>query len=623
MRRTEEISLPLAEGVVVMRPEAALLSWPNHGGRLDVGRFCFLKRNTAPRRIEDQSFDCLDDRRIKAVRRLIEHFSEATDLGLSPWTLRGRYVDLNRFVAWADERCRHGVLCNRDETEAALKVYGDELRELASQSQLNRNSVATTHRNLRSLLSGFFGADDFGADVKWVRSSTKHTVPTEVPDAEPLATLFAWADAAFSSISSHVLESKPYPFSIATSLGQTVLVVPHGLTVGRRPEKRPRGLLGWNLETGEIRSYEELCDQFKAQGRKKFRQNAYNTRKAAVVHLEAANQTGSALRRVHALTAALAFAVLFLAETGINVAQLVEMKWSTELSDSLASASVVRQRFRQVKYRAGGKEIGFNVSIAFMPKLKTYFELREYLVQNSPIDALFVGRGTGRGDKIVALVEEFLTQFYERLEAFGVSLPRLTARQLRTAKQDWAMSNHDPAVAAELMGTTLATAIRAYSNGTASAQRAEFGALFASIEKVILGAGEQLPPGSIEGALGACVEFQHPEAISAEATVIPDCKSSEGCLFCDKYKVHADETDARKLLSCRHCLRLTAHHAQDVDRYERTFGPVLRRIDFILDEMRRRDSALVARIEEEVDVKGNFDLFWASKLEMLIELGIA
>jgi integrase len=622
-RRTEEIALPLAGGIVVMHPEAALLCWSNYGDRADVGRFCFLKRDTSPGRLEDQSFDSLNDERIKAVRRLIEYFSEATELGLRPNTLHARYRDLNRFVNWADERGHHGVLCDRDETETALRAYGDEQRELASQSQLNRNTVAGAQRNLKITLCGFFGDDHFGADIKRLRFSRKHVVPTEVPDAESLALLIAWADAVFSSISSHVLEFKPYPFPIVTSLGETVHVVPHASSASRRDGESSRGLVAWNLETGEIRSYKELCERVKAQGRKCFRQNAYNVRRTAAGHLEAANKRHSALRREHALTAALAFAALFLAETGINVAPLQAMKWSPELSESLESASVVRQKFRAVKYRAGGKEIGFTVSIAFMHKLKTYLELRKYLVQGSPFNALFVGRGLGSGDETVALSSEFLVQFYARLEGFGVTLPRVTARQLRAAKQDWAMSNHDPAVAAELMGTTLETAIRAYSNGTASAQRAEFGALFASIEKTILGAEEPLPPGSIEGALGACVDFQHPEPISPEAPVKPDCKSSEGCLFCDKYKAHADETDVRKLLSCRHCVRLTCHHARDVEQYERTFGPVLRRVDFILDEVRKRDSALVVRLEKDVDVEGNLDPFWASKLEMLIELGIA
>jgi integrase len=622
-RRIEELTLPLAEGIAILHPEAALLCWSNYGDRADVGRFCFLKRDTSSKRLEDQRFDSLDDERIKAVRRLIEYFSEATELGSSPNTLHARYRDLNRFVNWADERGHHGVLCDRDETETALGVYGDEQRELASQSQLNRNTVASAQLNLKVTLCGFFGDDHFGADIKQLRFSRKHVVPTEVPDAESLALLIAWADAVFSSISSHVLEFKPYPFPIVTPFGETILVVPHASCVSRRDGESSRGLVAWNLETGEIRSYKELWERFKAQGRKKFRQNAYNVRKTAAGHLEAANKMHSTLRREHALTAALAFAALFLAETGINLTQLLAMKWSPELSESLESASVVRQKFRAVKYRAGGKEIGFTVSIAFMQRLRTYLELRKYLVQGSPLDALFVARGLGSGDETVALSSEFLVQFYVRLEVFGVTLPRVTARQLRAAKQDWAMSNHDPAVAAELMGTTLETAIRAYSNGTASAQRAEFGALFASIEKTILGAEEPLPPGSIKGALGACVDFQHPEPISPEAPVKPDCKSSEGCLFCDKYKAHADEPDVRKLLSCRHCVRLTSHHARDVEQYERTFGPVLRRVDFILDEVRKRDSALVARIEKDVDVEGNLDPFWASKLEMLIELGIA
>ncbi|MFM0327875.1 integrase [Caballeronia glebae] len=623
MRSIEEITLPLAEGIVILHPETALLCWSNFGDRADVGRFCFLKRDMSPTRVEDQTFDSLDGERVKAVRRLIEYFSEATELGLRASTLHARYRDLNRFLNWADERGLHSVLCDRDETEIALGAYGDEQRELASQSQLNRNTVASAQRNLQKTLSGFFEEDDFGSDIKRMRFSRKHVVPTQVPDEESLALLIAWADGLFASISSHILEFKPYPFPITTPLGETIHVVPHAFCASRREANRNHGLRGWNLETGEMRSYKEMSELFKAQGQKSFRQNAHKVRKTAEGHLEAANMRHSALRREHALTAALSFAALFLAETGINVAPFLDMKWSSELSGSLESPSVVRQNFREVKYRAGGKEFGFTVSVAFMPKLKTYLELRKYLVQDSPLDALFVARGPGSGDETVALTSYFLTQFYERLEVFGVTLPRVTPRQLRAAKQDWAMSNYDPAVAAELMGTTLETAIRAYSNGTASAQRAEFGALFASIEKTILDAEEPLPPGSIEGALGACVDFQHPEPISPEAPVKPNCKSSEGCLFCDKYKAHADETDVRKLLSCRHCVRVTCHHARDVEQYERTFGPVLRRVDFILDEVRKRDSALVEQIEKDVDVEGNLDPFWASKLEMLIELGIA
>ncbi|SAL06682.1 hypothetical protein AWB78_08189 [Caballeronia calidae] len=75
--------------------------------------------------------------------------------------------------------------------------------------------------------------------------------------------------------------------------------------------------------------------------------------------------------------AASCFVALFLAETGINLAQLLAMKWSPELATSLQDASVARQKFREVKYRAGGREITFTVWLGFMPKLRAYLALRE------------------------------------------------------------------------------------------------------------------------------------------------------------------------------------------------------------------------------------------------------
>ncbi len=454
-----------------------------------------------------------------------------------------------------------------------------------------------------------------------MRSLRKHVVPTEVPDSERQALLIASADAVFSSISSNVLEFKSYPFSIVTSLGETVHVIPRSNGTSRRNAENSRGLIAWNLQSGELRSREELYERFVADGTKSPIGKANKVLRVASELLKEANLSAqSAFRREHAVTAAYAFAALFLAETGINLSQLQGMKWSPELSESVQSPSVVRQKFREVKYRAGGVEIAFKVSVGFMPKLKTYLKLREYLVQDASLDELFIGRG--RSNETVGLSPDFLNQLYERLEFFGVVLPRVTARQWRAAKQDWAISNHGPVVAAKLLGHSLETAIRAYSNGTDSAHKAEMGAFLASVEKTVLRANETVP-GSIKSAVGACVDFKKPEPIAPSVQVKPDCRSSEGCLFCDRYRVHADATDVRKLFSCRYCVRLACNRADSVDQYDSSFGAVLRRLDFLLEELRKRDSALVARIEEDVEVMGNLDPFWAGKLEQLFELGMA
>jgi hypothetical protein len=90
-----------------------------------------------------------------------------------------------------------------------------------------------------------------------------------------------------------------------------------------------------------------------------------------------------------------------------------------------------------------------------------------------------------------------------------------------------------------------------------------------------------------------------------------------------QYRVHADAADIRKLLSCRHCVRLVGGRADSIEQYDRSFGAVLRRVDFLLDELRKRDAALVEQIEQDVDIAGNLDSFWSARLDQLYELGVA
>lgn len=220
------------------------------------------------------------------------------------------------------------------------------------------------------------------------------------------------------------------------------------------------------------------------------------------------------------------------------------------------------------------------------------------------------------------LPSQFLARLYDRLDTLGIVLPRISAREWRAAKQDWAVSNHGPVVAAKLMGHSLDTALRSYSNGTDAAHKAEMGAFLASVEKTVLKPGND-PAGSIKSAVGVCIEFHKPAPIAASVTVQPDCRSTEGCLFCDQYRVHADAADIRKLLSCRHCVRLVSGRADSIKQYDRSFGAVLRRVDFLLDELRKRDATLVYQIEQEVDINGNLDAFWSAKLDQLYELGVA
>ncbi|WP_137960314.1 integrase [Burkholderia sp. 4M9327F10] len=622
-RQYDEVRMPLAEGTTLLHPERALLKWEGINNRSDIGQICYLTRDTSSPQRTRRTFDhtSFSSERTKVVRLLMTQLSERITLGaMRPNTI---YIALRvvlDFVNWADRQGLHQVLCDEQATAEAVHDYFREKREQVALGNLNRNSVGHNQRNLLSTLREFFRNDDFCADVRVLRHQQHASVPTAVPDAEAQAALLAWADALFSSISTLVLDFKPYPVRVTTARGESLCLVPH--THDRSEGDDSHGLLGWNLETGQPRAREELTTRM--AGAKNPRQRSWAIARLTAKHLAAANEdTQSPIRRSHASMAALCFAALFLAETGVNLAQLLAMKWSPELAASLQVASAVRQKFREIKYRSGGRDVTFTVSLGFMPKLKAYLALREYLVQDADCDTLFIVVGHyAQLRRLMDLPSQFLARLYDRLDTLGIVLPRISAREWRAAKQDWAVSNHGPVVAAKLMGHSLDTALRSYSNGTDAAHKAEMGAFLASVEKTVLKPGND-PAGSIKSAVGVCIEFHKPAPIAASVTVQPDCRSTEGCLFCDQYRVHADAADIRKLLSCRHCVRLVSGRADSIKQYDRSFGAVLRRVDFLLDELRKRDATLVYQIEQEVDINGNLDAFWSAKLDQLYELGVA
>ena len=606
----------------MLHPEKALLKWKGVPIRVDIGQICYLRRNTSHSSRKHHTFDVasLNAQRVHAVRNLVSQLSDLQRIGgARSHTVREEAYLLVKFVNWADSRGLHQVLCDQQETERALVEYFKALRELVSQSKLRRNSAAGKQKFLRLCLASDFVSEAFVQNAPRMRTRSSEYQPTEVPDQGRQGALISWCDALFSTISRQILDFGPYPFAVTENSGSTIWMLP---TFHRRSAAgNARGInTAWDADTGELLIFEQLSDLFALRGQRFPRSVAGKLRRKAVVTLEETNSNRFAgIRLVHAALAAYCFATLFLAETGINLAQLLDMEWSPELVESLRSPSIVRQKFREIKYRAGGREVFFQVSLGFLPKLRTYLELREYLLQEAECTKLFVT--LDRADSPAGLSDGFLKYLYLRLEALGVTLRRVSARQWRAAKQDWVVRNHGPVTAAKIMGHTLETALKAYSNGTDAAHKAEMGAFLASVEKTIVRAGAREQ--GIGSAVGACVDFHHPEAIAAGVAVQPDCRSSEGCLFCDKYRLHADAIDIRKLLSCRYCVRMTSSRVASLDEYDRSFGAVLRRIDFLIAELCKRESALVAEIQEDVDVRGNLDPFWAAKLEQLFELGLA
>ena len=208
------------------------------------------------------------------------------------------------------------------------------------------------------------------------------------------------------------------------------------------------------------------------------------------------------------------------------------------------------------------------------------------------------------------------------LKRLTPTFPSVIPMQWRAAKQDYLIRHHDPATAAQAMQHSLITTLRKYSNGSEVTQQLEMATYFSQVEKIVLNQRQE-NIGFETNSVGICTCPGKPKMVAERLPITPNCKDIEGCLFCDKYRVHVDEVDTRKILSARYYIKKVSRLANNQEEYLGLFFTTLQRIDFILGELKRRIPEVVDKITLEVDIDAELDAFWFGKLEMLMELDLA
>ena len=174
------------------------------------------------------------------------------------------------------------------------------------------------------------------------------------------------------------------------------------------------------------------------------------------------------------------------------------------------------------------------------------------------------------------------------------------------------------------MGHSVHTAVKAYCNAQREVRQGEMSEYLRSLQKTVLVASKKFPeqPAPIVIPVGACVEYGKPVASGSVGVVEPDCNKVEGCFFCDNYRVHADEQDLRKLLSCRRVLKFIIPLHSDAVQAERVYTAVVDRVDVLLGELKRRQPEAYEAARVDVDEHGQLTRYWASKLQQLHLLGM-
>ncbi len=637
MRQFDYISLPLSKGVALLHPENVVLQWSQNAvPTLDVGSLCYLERDcrSTQRKMHSFTLSSFSHSRAAFVKRLVTHCSTVEEAGEHRGaTSRNHVKCLKEFLDWVDGKGNKGLygeLHTQGEWLNALhdwvKLY---LKTRVAQSYISVNTATLRERNVINLLRKVFQDDRFGERLFGGRYRKSAGTPTEVPADDTQHAILSVATNLFEGLCDLLLNHKPYPFRVEMNQSKAVARGYMWFFCGRG-ERDPLVNPAYDFDTGRLYPFHAVKERSAAAGRTS---PSYSLRDAKLalkqVNIETFGNPGT-VRILHARLACLCFAAIFLFETSANIQTMLDMEWDESIKKALDAPEVKIHRSREVKWRAGGKLVTVEVSHGFLPKFKRYLALREYILQGKKLSSLFVTTGGVKRERVpTRLPAGFVTRLYGLLDTQGLTLPRMSARQFRAAGLHYWLTHYGLAAAAAHGGNTPDTVKRRYANGTAVDQRNDWTPILQSMalqtkgmaEEAVLRGSEELP-GSLSIAVGLCSKQNSPASIMVEPPVTPDCGSSQGCLFCKRYRVHANASDMRKLLSARHCISAVSRDNLSTLLSETVFGKVMFRIDSLLEELKGHDEHLFLSIKSDVEQSHNLDPFWAGKLMQLAELGL-
>jgi hypothetical protein len=635
-RLIEVLTAPLPVGARLARPEKVIL-WFGAQSSFDFGAFCYLERSEPlrtrrkaerhrPKSERLVNLESFSRSRTSPVRALIRYFSDLVgSRGLRFLTVEAMARQYVRFISWAEKKGFPDVIQGGEFTRPAFAGYVEYLRERVNCRQISVNTAAITQQTLLGVLADLTGIDNLHHGINLLSTNLSVRKSTQPPSEADQARVLALCKALFDGLSTLCLDNQQYPFRLSLPKylgfegdGLWVLparrwcMPPHMLMVR---EKLGKGFWAFNYEEGRVATVNEISGRYTRNPRKGRKDSVEELMiKEAQLSILAANQDCQHIcRRQAALLAHNVFLIRFLANTSMNWSDVTSLRWSKNYQ-----VSQERQGFRTIKYRAGGKKVSFEVQSIFNASFKRYLEVRDYLLKGKSFRCLFFA--AGRYVSCPAqLKEHTLYKIFDALRWIDPHLPNIFSRAWRAGKSDWLIRKTDISTAAIILQNSESTTRRSYAAGSPTTQAVEMGLFFDLVTGAVIARNDRVENG-VERAVGTCSSFKSPNQ-PRPAPIKSDCRGPEGCLFCDKLKVHADERDTRKLLSCRYCIEQTADLSGSEEQFNRLFMPILNRIDALLNEIELRQPGMPIRIRQEVE-KGELDRYWAGKLEMLISLDL-
>lgn len=620
--------VPMASDIGILHVEQIVLRFGNYG--VDVGALCYLRRSqtrrtnsrdaSSARLVDLTSFNKV---RAKQIESMIQYVSDLVVNGGYRLTSVHSFVTiLCRFIDWSDSTGHGDVLSGTSKTYDAFRAYVLALKEKVKRNEIVHRTAASQQFKVLKFLAGWLGLHDLHRGVNLL--SLKHAAenPTEPPSEDNLGRVVSLCEALFKGFGDLVLNKELYPYwlpmpkYLSWSDGGLWVFPLTSWCIPPYYKEQVFTNYAYDFRRGKLNNPDDIIQNFTVCERNV----AVTAVRKAERQISQANSDPQNYWRIKgALRAHHAFLMMFLGQTGMNLAVVLALPWGEQYTVGTA-----QQGFREIKWRAGGKLCSIVIRMKFLPLFSRFIELRNYILNGRACNYLFLSLGGWNKHDPMKMSNQTFYAFYMVLQYIDPSLTKIFSRKFRAAKDDYHIRHDDITMTSKIMGRTEETTRKSYASGTKTDHYNEMGMFLdrvkqAAINKEVVLTKNQIIPNGTEGHIGLCAKINDPNPIVSLVPVQPDCKKYEGCLFCDKHRVHSDEKDTRKLASCAFVVKQVIY----VPGSETYFQPVLERIESLLEEVKSRElgnAEMVDRVVHSVEIDGELDPYWMTKLALLESL---
>lgn len=453
-------------------------------------------------------------------------------------------------------------------------------------------------------------------------------------DEEKLDETLSYCFQFFEQTADFCLNAKHYPHKIYLLEHEALLVVEPTLnsniitpfTGGRHDYERY-----WDIKRGILRNDAEV--EFFVKNTEQYRNCTWPSKKNRILEqaleslrkkqviLAAVNQDRSHLYRLElGIRAMRAYFLVLLDVTGINDSTLATIKWE----DDNFVEEVAEKGLRNIKRRAGNKEVLFTIQSIFMKSFRIFLKLRSFILNGHTCNTLFFV-GTGEDAHLDGQMAKggYGSYCYRSLASLYPNLTYTGSRMLRQYKKRWAMkrTKGKTFLVAALLQHKPEISEQFYPHETKAESQNLMGSFFNYQHRIIM----KMDP-SKQTSVGGCDSTEHvPQADSELLPYKPDCQKKMTCLFCTFYRVKPESDDIRKVVSLEYIInRHSILHARSSEHFELVMKPVLDRIDILLKAMIQRypqTEVVIDEIRKDVYEYQNLHWYWEAKLQLHWELG--